>query len=253
MGTTAAFFDIDGTLYREGMITAIFKKLIKSDIISQELWYNELKERYDRWDKRIGNYDDYLVKMAELYIEAIKGLHQAQIEFIAKKVIQQKGDRVYTFIRERINWHKEQGHRIITVSGSPFELVREMSIKYGFDDYFGSQYEIDSNARYTGNVFPLWDSENKRKKIGEIVNLYDIELDKSYGYGDTAGDFQMLKLVGNPVAMNPTRELLSKITEDSAIKNKIMIVVERKDMVYKLNPDCLDCSNNFEIKKSIGK
>jgi hydroxymethylpyrimidine pyrophosphatase-like HAD family hydrolase len=26
----AAFFDIDGTLYREGLITEIFKKLIKS-------------------------------------------------------------------------------------------------------------------------------------------------------------------------------------------------------------------------------
>ena len=44
MSTIAAFFDIDGTLYREGMITAIFKKLIKSDIISNEVWYKELKE-----------------------------------------------------------------------------------------------------------------------------------------------------------------------------------------------------------------
>lgn len=243
--TVAAFFDIDGTLYREGMITAIFKKLIKSDIISQELWYNELKEKYDRWDKRIGNYDDYLVKMAELYIEAIKGLHQSQIEFIARKVIHQKGDRVYTFIRERISWHKEQGHRIITVSGSPFELVKEMSIKYGFDDYYGSIYEIDANARYTGKVYPLWDSENKKKQIQSLVEKYNIDLTRSFAYGDTAGDFQMLKSVGNPVAMNPTRELLNKIQENDEIRSKIMIVVERKDMVYKLNPNCLDCSENI--------
>lgn len=241
MSQIGAFFDIDGTLYREGMITAIFKKLIKSDIISQELWYNELKERYDRWDKRIGNYDDYLVKMAELYIDAVKGLHQSQIEFIAKKVIQQKGDKVYTFIRDRITWHKKEGHRIITVSGSPYELVREMSIKYGFDDYYGSKYEVDDQLRYTGKVFPMWDSNNKKAKIDELVKKYEIDLVHSYAYGDTAGDFQMLRLVGNPVAMNPTKELLHKISEDHSIKNKIMIVVERKDMVYKLSPDCIDC------------
>jgi HAD superfamily hydrolase (TIGR01490 family) len=194
MKKIAAFFDIDGTLYREGMITAIFKKLIKSDIISQELWYNELKERYDRWDKRIGNYDDYLVKMAELYIDAVKGLHQSQIEFIAKKVIQQKGDKVYTFIRDRITWHKNEGHRIITVSGSPFELVKEMSIKYGFDDYYGSRYEVDDQQRYTGKVFPMWDSSNKKATIDSLVSKYDIDLSESYAYGDTAGDFQMLKV-----------------------------------------------------------
>jgi len=242
MTEIAAFFDIDGTLYREGMITAIFKKLIKSDIISQELWYNELKERYDRWDKRIGNYDDYLLKMAQLYIDAIKGLHQSQIEFIAKKVIQQKGDRVYTFIRDRIEWHKNAGHRIITVSGSPFELVREMSIKYGFDDYYGSMYEVDNNNRYTGNVFPLWDSKNKSEMLDKLVMNYSIDLNRSYAYGDTAGDYQMLRRVGNPVAMNPTKELLHKIAGDNEIKDKIMIVVERKDMVYKLSPDCIDCT-----------
>lgn len=233
---SAAFFDIDGTLYREGMITAIFKKLIKSDIISQERWYNELKERYDRWDKRIGNYDDYLLKMAEIYIDAVKGLHQSQIEFIAKKVIEQKGDRVYTFTRDRIEWHKAQGHKVITISGSPIELVREMSIKHGFDDYIGSRYELDSNSCYTGGVIPMWDSKSKKAAIDSLIEKYDIDLSTSYAYGDTAGDFMMLRLVANPYAMNPTRELLTKISQDPELKTKTHVVVERKDMVYQLTP-----------------
>ncbi|MGL4772035.1 MAG: HAD-IB family hydrolase, partial [Clostridium sp.] len=29
MGKVAAFFDIDGTIYREGLITEVFKKIIK--------------------------------------------------------------------------------------------------------------------------------------------------------------------------------------------------------------------------------
>jgi len=240
MATTAAFFDIDGTLYREGMITAIFKKLIKSDIISSEVWYKELQERYNKWDQRQGNYDDYLIRMAEIYVEATEGLHKTQIEFIADKVIEQSGDRVYTFTRDRIKWHKEQGHKVITISGSPFELVKAISEKYEFDEYIGSIYEVGNDQRYTGKVYPMWDSENKSKAVDELVKKYDIDLSKSYAYGDTAGDYQMLQLVGHPYAINPTQELIGKISRDKETRDKAKIIVERKDMIYHLTPDCLD-------------
>lgn len=245
MGITAAFFDIDGTLYREGLITALFKKLIKSDIIEQQLWYNQVRERYQKWDKRVGNYDDYLVKMAEIYIEAIKGLHKTQIEFIAKKVVEQKGDRVYIYTRDKIKWHIEQGHKVITISGSPVELVREMAKKHGFEDYIGSEYIMDAKEFYTGEVHPMWNSVNKKIALKRLVDTYDIDLDKSYAYGDTAGDFEMLKSVAYPVAMNPTRELLTKIQEDAVMMEKIMCIVERKDMIYQLRPECLEPIGNL--------
>lgn len=239
MKNIAAFFDIDGTLYREGLITEIFKKLIKSEIIEQQRWYNEVRENYIKWDKRQGNYDDYLIKMADIYVDAVKGMHRSHIDFIAKKVIDQKGDRVYTFTRDRIKWHLEQGHKVITISGSPAELVREMAKKHGFHDYLGSEYIIDENDLYTGEVVPMWDSVNKQKAIEHFVNKYEIDLSQSYAYGDTAGDFSMMQLVGHPVAINPTRELLTKLKSDETTKGKVQIVVERKDMVYVLRPDCI--------------
>ncbi len=239
MGNIAAFFDIDGTLYREGLITATFKKLVKSDIIDHERWDNEVRDKYTKWDKRMGNYDDYLLKMAEIYIQAIKGLHKSQIEFIAKKVIEQKGDRVYTFTRDRIKWHLEQGHQIITISGSPIELVREMSKKHGFMDCIGSEYITDENDFYTGEVKPMWDSVNKKIALAQLVEKYDIDLSTSYAYGDTAGDFTMLKAVGHPVAMNPTRELIGQLKDDPETLKKVSFIVERKDMVYHLKPECI--------------
>lgn len=235
-----AFFDIDGTLYREGLITEVFKKLIKYEIIEPERWFKEVKPDYDRWDKRQGNYDTYLLKMADIYIDAIKGLHKTQIEYIANKVVTQKGDRVYTFTRDKIKWHKSQGHKIITVSGSPYELVREMASKYGFDDYRGSIYEMDENNIYTGKVKPMWDSESKHKAILELVDKYNLDLENSYAYGDTSGDFSMFKLVKYPTGVNPTKELIDKVLNDEKVKNKINIIVERKDVVYNLNPDCVN-------------
>ncbi|MEG2338497.1 MAG: HAD-IB family hydrolase [Clostridium sp.] len=236
MGNVAAFFDIDGTLYREGLITEVFKKLIKYEIIESEKWYKEVKPEYQKWDRRLGVYDDYLLKMADIYIDAIKGLHKSQVEFIADKVINQKGDRVYTYTRDMIKWHKDQGHYVITISGSPQELVREMSKKHGFHDYRGTEYVIENDI-YTGECHPMWDSVNKQKAIHQFVEKYDLDLSKSYAYGDTSGDFSMFTLVGNPVCINATRELLDKVITDEIVKQKARIIVERKDVIYKLSPN----------------
>lgn len=239
MKNIAAFFDIDGTLYREGLIAEIFKKLVKYEIIEPEKWYNEVRPEYQKWDKRQGNYDNYLLKMADIYIEAIKGLHRSQIEFIASKVVEQKGDRVYTFTRDRIKWHKAQGHKVITISGSPEELVKEMALKHGFDDYKGASYMFDEKEIYTGEVVPMWDSISKKAAISEMVDKYNLDLEQSYSYGDTAGDFSMFQLTRYPACINPTKELLKKVIEDSEVRDKILIIVERKDVVYKLRPECI--------------
>ncbi len=237
---TGAFFDIDGTLYREGLITEMFKKLIKSDIIEEERWYNEVRDKYINWDRRIGNYDDYLLKIAEIYTEAITGLHRIQIEFIANKVVKQKGDRVYIYTRDRIKYHLDSGHKVIAVSGAPAELVKEMADKHGFHDYIGSRYLVNAHQIYTGEILPNWDSKSKHIAINHFVDTYGIDLDSSFAYGDTAGDFSMFQLVGNPIAINPTKELMTKIKENREISAKAKVVVERKDMRYYLTPEDID-------------
>lgn len=235
MGNTGAFFDIDGTLYREGLITEVFKKLIKYEIVDPMKWHLDVKPKYLKWDKRLGGYDDYLLGMIDIYKEALKGLNKSQVDFIAKQVISQKGDRVYTYTRDRLEWHRRNGHKIIAISGSPVEIVCEMAKKYHIDDYRGSIYVFNDEDSYTGEIIPMWDSENKERAIHEASEQYEIDLSLSYAYGDTTGDFSMFKLVGNPVCINPTKELLKKILNDE-LKDRIKIIVERKDVIYSIDP-----------------
>lgn len=240
MKKAAAFFDIDGTIYREGLITEVFKKMVNYELIDGSKWYNEVRPAFLNWDKRVGDYDTYLLKMVDIYVEAVKDIHVDQIVYVAKRVVEQKGDRVYTFSREQIKWHKEKGNKVIAISGSPIELVKEMSEKYGMDDYRGTIYEKTQAGKYNGNVIPMWDAVSKRKAILEMVERYEIDLEESYAYGDTTGDLTMLKMVGHPFAINPTKELLSKIKEDEELKKKITIIVERKGVTYRLNIEDLD-------------
>lgn len=235
MGNIAAFFDIDGTIYREGLITEVFKKIIKYELVSENRWYKDVRPYFIKWDKRQGDYDSYLLKMVDIYTEAIKGIDKYHIDYVANRVIEQKGDRVYTFSRERIKWHKDQGHIVIAISGSPSELVKEMANKYNMNDYMGTIYKVDKFNKFSGDVIPMWDHESKLKAINHLKEKYDIDLSKSYAYGDTSGDITMFKSVGIPYAINPTKELLGKVMDDENLREKINVIVERKDVTYSLD------------------
>ncbi|MBB6214076.1 HAD superfamily hydrolase (TIGR01490 family) [Anaerosolibacter carboniphilus] len=237
MGTVAAFFDIDGTLYRDSLMVEHFKKLLKYEVIDAALWHHHAKHTYEDWDKRQGNYDDYLLELAQIYIDSMKGLNKHNIDFISDQVINLKGDRVYRYTRARIAWHKCHGHKVIFISGSPSFLVEKMAKKYEITDFRGTEYLLDEQDNYTGEIAQMWDSENKHKAIMEFVDQYQIDLSQSYSYGDTNGDLAMLKLVGHPITINPTKELLQNIKLDEELRKKITLIVERKDVIYKLNAD----------------
>ena len=53
-------------------------------------------------------------------------------------------------------------------------------------------------------------------------------------------EITMFKTVGIPYAINPTKELLGKVMEDKDIREKIKVIVERKDVTYSLDVDCID-------------
>lgn len=232
----AAFFDIDGTIYRNSLLTEHFKKLIKYELLDIREYELKVKDAFKKWDERVGDYDKYLEEITTTYVDAIKGLSLKYNDFISDQVLELKGNRVYTFTRNMIKWHKEQGHKVIFISGSPDFLVSRMAKKWGADDFCGSIYHV-KNDKFSGEISPMWDSNNKMIAINNFCKKYDISLENSYAYGDTNGDFSMLSLVGNPRAINPSKELLEKIKKNKHLKEKVEIFVERKDVIYKLSPD----------------
>lgn len=240
MSKCAAFFDVDGTITREGLISELFRKMVKYELIDETKWQFEVKPAFSKWNRRVGDYDHYLQKMVDVYLDTVKNTDSYLISYIARKVIDQNYDRVYTFTRDKIKWHREQGHLIIAISGSPIELVREMAKKYKMDDYKGTVYEIGENGTYNGKITPMWDSRSKREAVLEMAAKHNLNLDACFAYGDTAGDFTMLDLVGNPYAINPTRELLNKIMENGELRGRVNIIVERKDSTYQLDLNCIN-------------
>ncbi len=237
MGNIAAFFDVDGTLYRDSLMIEHFKKLIKYEVLDPIIWHGKAKQTFENWDKRHGNYEDYLMEISSVYIDSMKGLNKNYLDFITNQVINLKGERVYRFTRDRILWHHKQKHLVFFISGAPNFLLSKMAEKYNVQYYKGTEYFLDENNNFTGEINQMWDSASKNQAIKDFVLQYDIDMERSFAYGDTHGDFDMLKIVGNPVAINPVRELVTHIKDDCELRKKITLIVERKDVIYQISAD----------------
>ena len=234
-----AFFDIDGTIYRNSLLTEHFKKMIKYELIDSLEYDEKVRDTYKLWAERKGDYDGYLLSLTETYVNAMIGISEKDNDFVSDQVLKLKGEMVYRYTRERIKWHREQGHKVIFISGSPDFLVSRMAKKWGADDFCGSGYHV-TDGKFDGGISPMWDSRNKIKSINRFVEKYDIDLSKSYAYGDTSGDYSMLKSVGNPITINPSKEFLDKLRADKEICDKVQVIVERKDVIYKMKLDIED-------------
>lgn len=212
-----------------------FKKLVNFEVIDPAIWHTKIKEAYIDWEKRYGDFEKYLEILAGVYLEELKGIDKAYIEFIAAHVINVNGDMVYKYSRKQIEFHKKMGHKIFFISGSPDFLVSKMAEKYEVTEYRGSLYKVDEDNKFTGEIVKMWDSASKKKVINELIEKYNVDLEKSYAYGDTPGDLSMLRIMGNPVAINPNLPLVEAIKNDKELSEKTSIIVERKNVIYELD------------------
>ena len=154
MKNIGAFFDIDGTIYRDSLMVEHFKKLIKYEIVDQRAWVAHARDTFLDWDKRQGNYDDYLLEICDLYVHSLLNVDKNCIDFTSDQVIALKAERVYKYTRSRIKWHLDNGHKVIFISGSPNFLVEKMAKKYNATDFAGSNYVFE-DGRFNGTVIPM--------------------------------------------------------------------------------------------------
>ncbi len=226
-----AIFDIDGTIFRSGLYQELLFELIRQNKIPKEIEKIFAKQLKD-WKKRTNDeaFDVFNNKSVEAFQEALKHVSKQDYQAVIDQVITKKADFCYSYTTDLIKRLKKKGYYLITISGSQHELVEKFAKFHGLDLAIGETYKLDNEGEFTGKV------ERKTYLDKHLILKQALDWDKftlkdSYGIGDTSGDEKLLELVDNPIAFNPLKKLLK-----TAKANHWPIVIERKNVIYKLTP-----------------
>lgn len=223
-----AVFDIDGTIFRKNLHFELIEELVYEKIFSSTV-KTELVGAYGAWLNNEGTYDQYRIKLVKLYGKYIRGCSQSKVLDAAKQVASFNAKRIYILARDMIKKLKKENYLLLTISGSPFEIVKEYAQIFDFDAFYGSVYEVDKNGFYTGRAI-FEPTMNKGVVVKQFVAENNLSLKGSFGMGDTESDASFLELVDKPIAFNPNQNL--KVIAE---KNHWKIMVEKKDVIYEIN------------------
>jgi HAD superfamily hydrolase (TIGR01490 family) len=137
-----------------------------------------------------------------------KGWDRTQVEDLVREVLLDVIDPyVYQEALDLMELHRSEGRRIYIVSSSPEEVVKPLAAHFGVSGVIATRAEIDDDGRYTGELEFYSYGEQKGEAIRALSERSDLDLARSYAYSDSFTDVPMLEAVGNPVAVNPDREL----------------------------------------------
>lgn len=113
---------------------------------------------------------------------------------------------VYREALDLVRAHRARGERSYIVSASLQEVVDAVAADLGLDGALGTVCEVEDGV-YTGRGVRSLHGENKAAAVREFAAENGIDLAASTAYSDSHTDLPFLEVVGNPVAVNPDREL----------------------------------------------
>jgi HAD superfamily hydrolase (TIGR01490 family) len=212
MAQQAAFFDLDKTIIAKSSTLAFTGKLHKAGLLGRRtLMRTALSQTFY---VLFGADHDQLEKTRQMLMDLTRGWDRAEIEQIVEETIDEVvAPLVYAEALFLIDEHLREGRRVFIVSASPDEVVRPLARYIGVEDFIATRPEIDEEGRYTGEVDFYAYAANKAKEIRRLAKELDLDLAGSYAYSDSATDLPMMHAVGNPVAVNPDRELREEAEE----------------------------------------
>lgn len=224
-----AFFDVDGTIFRSSLLIELVEALVREGVFPKETQEVYL-ESYRAWRNREGSYDDYIYDVIQVFIKQIKGIHYGTFADIARGVVAVQSKHVYRYTRDLTKELKQQGYTLIAISQSPKTVLDEFCQQYGFDKVYGRVYEIGPQDRFTGVVTDEHLINNKANIVKRVFDKYpELSRETSIAVGDSDGDIPLLESVARAICFNPNQTLYTH-----AKRSGWEVVVERKDVIYKL-------------------
>jgi HAD superfamily phosphoserine phosphatase-like hydrolase len=169
----AAYFDLDGTLLDASSEKSLASTLSKRSLATGKSVYDSARNR------------------GHFTMASWESLDKISLELVANKLSQ----RVSPQARERLNWHREQGHRLVLVTATVMPMAEAMANELAMDGVYGCGPE-NRQGRLSGSE-KGWSVPRRKGKVPIVekdAQQNDHDLSQCWAYG-------------NPVAVNPETPL----------------------------------------------
>lgn len=194
----SAFFDVDNTIWTEKSVISFYRYYLDcttSDAAKQwELFTLEVGEKIAANTCRAD-------LNAWFYQTHFKGIDRALLSSLASewfRAQQQKEGFWIHAVLDRLATHQQQGHHIVLVSGSFWEVLEPLRAHVHATDILCAPL-IENDGRYTGQLYdtPMIGA-GKAHAVVTYMKSRNIDPRLSYSYGDDTSDIPFLGCVGNP-------------------------------------------------------
>ena len=199
-----AYFDLDGTL-----LDASSEKTLTAVLAKKRPWRIPLGATM--WT--IGFFGN-LLRARSFYDAARNRGHfclasWAKLEELSEEIAQERlAQRITSEAVQRLEWHREQGHRLVLVSATVAPMAEAMGRVLGMDAVYGCgpthrQGILSGSERG-------WSVPRRKGKVPIVIadaDEHKSDMSKCYGYGNTYADSWFMRECGHAVAVNPEPKL----------------------------------------------
>src|SRR3989344_809249 len=204
-GNRAAFFDLDGTLTRKNIYEAMVKKYIWKKR-STRLFLHLLRLVLVRLLKKHGYF----------YLQAIKSLKGVETEELIghfREELDKRSKNIFfPKMLEVLDLHRSENNLLFIVSEEPEEILKPFIHWLNIPAY-GTQAEVQE-GKFTGRVIGhIMKDDFKKDKLIELAHEHNIDLSKSFAYGNSWHDYEMLRIVKHATLVRPTKKLAKRGSE----------------------------------------
>lgn len=207
----AAFFDLDKTIIARSSPLALGRSFFREGLIGRTFL---LKSLYAQLVFHLMGADDE--KMERMRLEAARltaGWEQERVKQVVTEVLEEViSPLIYAEALELMHDHREAGRLVCIVSSSPTEIVEPLADLLRVDRFIATRPTVEE-GKYTGELDFYAYGPFKADAIKQLAAEMDIDLEGSFAYTDSVTDLPLLEVVGNPVCVNPDKELRRLATE----------------------------------------
>jgi HAD superfamily hydrolase (TIGR01490 family) len=205
--SAAAFFDVDNTVMQGASIFHLAKGLHRRNFFTtREIAGAAWKQAYFR----IVGVEDagHVAEARASALAFIKGHPVSELEQLGEEIFDEAmAHRIWPGTRALAQLHLDQGQRVWLVTAAPIEIATIIARRLGLTGALGTVSE-HVDGIYTGRlVGDMLHGPAKAVAIEALAAREGLDLSRCSAYSDSYNDLPMLRLVGDPCAINPDAKL----------------------------------------------